>query len=68
MAERHNPEISEVLVGQLSNDAFIDVIFNKALNVLRHAERFEPIRNLLHGDHQGPVVAEFWTTATKSLH
>jgi len=30
VAKRHDPEIFEVLVGQLSNDAFIDVVFDKA--------------------------------------
>jgi hypothetical protein len=38
--ERHNPEIFEVLVGRLSNDAFIDVVFDKAIGVLGHAELF----------------------------
>jgi hypothetical protein len=57
MAERHNPEIFEILVGQLSNDAFIDVVFDKAIGVLGHAELFEPVCNLFHRDRQRPTVA-----------
>jgi hypothetical protein len=43
------------------------VVFNETFRVLGHTEFFEPIRNLLHRGHRGPVVAEFLATAVKEL-
>jgi hypothetical protein len=40
----------------------------KPVRVRGHAELFEPVPNLLQGGHQGSIVAQFWTTATKSVH
>ena len=48
-----NAEVLEVLIGQIAEDRDIDVVLGKALRVLGHAERFEPVRNLLH---RGPVA------------
>jgi hypothetical protein len=59
VAERHNPDF-EILIGQLSNDAFIDVVFDKAIGVLGHAEFFEPVRNLWHRGHQDRSWPSFW--------
>ncbi len=45
-------KIFEVLIGQMRECRKINVVFGKALCVLGHAERFEPVRNLLHrGPH-----------------
>jgi hypothetical protein len=40
------------------------------LDILGQAERFEPIRNLLHRGHQGPVAAcpSFSLTTIDRLH
>jgi len=69
-AERPNPEILEVLVGQVSNDAFISVVFDKAFRVLGHAKFFEPVENLLHGGHQRSRLSmtDFSTTAAENLY
>ena len=35
----------------------LGVVLGEPLRILGHAEVFEPVRNLLHRGHQGPVVA-----------
>jgi hypothetical protein len=62
-------EVLEVLIGQVGENGNIDPILNKAVGVLGHAERFEPIRNLLHSD-QRPWSAElsFRPSQYCSLH
>jgi hypothetical protein len=47
-ARLQTPEVS---TGQMTQDRGIDVIFGKAFSLFGHAERFEPIRNLLHRSH-----------------
>ena len=60
MPER-DAKLLEVLIGQMAKDREINVVLGKALRVLGHAERFEPIRNLLH---RGPVgCASGWAYA-----
>src|SRR5215472_4471959 len=41
----------------MAKDGKIDIVIGKGLGILRHAELFEPVRDLLHGGHQGPAVA-----------
>ena len=41
-------DVFEILIGQMAKRRDIDPILGKALRVLGHAERFEPVRNLLH--------------------
>ena len=43
-----NTKLFEVLIGQVAKDGDINVVLGKALRVLGHAERFEPVRNLRH--------------------
>ena len=52
MPER-DTKLFEVLIGQIAKNGGVDVTLGKTLRVLGHAERFEPIRNLLH---RGPVA------------
>jgi hypothetical protein len=50
-------------------DAEVDAIFDETLQVLGHAELFEPLCNLLRrGDRSGCGMTEFSTTATESLY
>jgi hypothetical protein len=58
----------EMLIGQVGENGDINVVLGKPLRVLGHAKLFQPVPNFLHRGHQGPVVAEFWTTAIKSVH
>ena len=51
MAER-DTDFFEVLVGQIAQNAGINVILGKALRVLPQAKPFEPVRNLLHWPHR----------------
>jgi len=60
-----NPHFFQVLVCEVRKDAEVNAIFDETLGALGHAEFFEPIRNFLHRDHQGPIMAEFWPTANK---
>src|SRR5262249_8043049 len=60
-----NAKVFEMLIVQVGENGHINVVLGKSLRVLGHAELFEPIRNFLHRGHQGSVVAEFWTTATR---
>jgi hypothetical protein len=46
--ERGDAYLFQVLIGQVTENREIDVVLSKALRVLGHAERFEPVRNLLH--------------------
>ena len=41
-------DVFEILIGQMAQRRDIDPILRKALRVLGHAERFEPVRDLLH--------------------
>jgi hypothetical protein len=50
-------EIFEMLLCQVGKNGNIDLVFGKPLRILGHSEVFEPVRNLLHRGHQGPVVA-----------
>ena len=47
MPER-DTKLFEVLIGQLAKDGRVDVALGKALRVLGHAERLEPVHNLRH--------------------
>jgi hypothetical protein len=49
-----------MLIGQVGENGDVDVVLGKALGVLGHAERFEPVRNLLH---RGPVAGASGSTA-----
>ena len=49
---KEDAKIFEVLISQIAEDRNIDVVLDKALRVLGHAELFEPICNLLH---RGPL-------------
>src|SRR5258708_1334098 len=48
MAER-DTDFFEVMVGQIAQNAWINVVLGKALRVLPQAKCVEPVRNLLHG-------------------
>jgi hypothetical protein len=54
---KREAKLFEVLIGQMAEDGNINIVFGKTLNVLGHAELFEPICNFLHGSHQRLVVA-----------
>jgi hypothetical protein len=43
-----NPELLQILIRQIGEDAEVDAVLGKALRVLPETELFEPIRNLLH--------------------
>ena len=69
MPER-DTKLFKVLIGQVAKNGDIDVALGKALRVLGHAERFEPVHNLLHrGPRGGCIVAcrSFWIGSTRSL-
>ena len=51
MAEGRNANLFEVVIGQVTQNAEINIILSKALNMLLHTELFEPVRNLLHRGH-----------------
>src|SRR6266404_4749995 len=53
MAER-NTDFFEVMVGQIAQNAWINVVLGKGLRVLPQAKCVEPVRNLLHG---GPPLS-----------
>jgi hypothetical protein len=42
------PKFSQILVCEIGEDAKIDIVLDKALRIVGHAELFEPVRNLLH--------------------
>src|SRR5271157_4098411 len=44
MTQRH-PQLPEVLISQIAQNARIDIAFGKTLRILRHAERRQPIRD-----------------------
>src|SRR6516164_11704015 len=48
MPNRHDPNIFEVLIGQVSEDVEINIVLSKALRILPETELFEPVRNLVH--------------------
>jgi hypothetical protein len=50
MAERRNTYLFEILIGQVTQDREVNIVISKALDVLGHAELFEPLRDLLHRD------------------
>jgi hypothetical protein len=52
-----DPHFFQVLIREIRKDAEVNAIFDETLGILAHAELFEPVRNLLHRGHQGPVVA-----------
>ena len=41
-------KLFKVLIGQVAKDGGVDVALGKALRVLGHAERLEPVHNLRH--------------------
>src|SRR6516225_258627 len=41
-------DVFEILIGQITQYRDIDAVFSKALRILRQAELFEPVRDLLH--------------------
>jgi len=48
MTER-NTNVLEVLIGQITQDAYVvDTVIGKALGVLGHAERIQPLRDRGH--------------------
>jgi len=49
MPER-DAKLFEVLIGQMREHRDIDVVFDKPLGILGHAELFEPVRDRLHRD------------------
>ena len=51
MAER-DTDFFEVMVGQIAQNAWINVVLGKALRVLPKSKLLEPLRNLLHGLHR----------------
>jgi hypothetical protein len=54
------------MVGQIAQNAWINVVLGKALGVLPQAKCVEPVRNLLHWLYRlSGRLAEFWTTAKK---
>jgi hypothetical protein len=48
MAERRDPNLFEILIGQVTQNIEINIILGKSLSVLPDAELFEPVCNLLH--------------------
>jgi hypothetical protein len=48
VTDGHDTKVFEVLIRQITENAAIDVIFDKALGGLGHVELLEPARNLLH--------------------
>jgi hypothetical protein len=51
-------KLFQVVIRQLGENIDLDVVLGESLRVLgRHAELFEPVRNLLHRGYQSPVVA-----------
>ena len=48
---KDDTQIFQVLIGEVTKNREINAVFGKGLRVLGHAERFEPIRNLLHRGH-----------------
>ena len=48
---KRDTKLFEVLIGQIAKDGGVDIVRGKALRVLGHAERFEPVHN---GLHRGP--------------
>jgi hypothetical protein len=66
MSER-DAYVLEILIGQIPKGTNVNIVFGEALGVLGHAELFEPIRNLLHGGHQGRSWSSFWATARKNV-
>ncbi len=51
MAER-DTDFFEVMVGQIAQNAWINVVLGEALRVLPQATLLEPLRNLLHWLHR----------------
>src|SRR5215831_16116355 len=67
MPER-DAKLFEVLIGQMREYRDIDVVYSKTLCVLRHAELFEPVRDLLHREaspYSPRGLAALWTRAIK---
>jgi hypothetical protein len=51
MAERDS-DFFEVMVGQIAQNAWINVVLGEALRLLPQAKLLEPLRNLLHWLHR----------------
>jgi len=50
-----DPQLLQILIGEIGKDAEVNAIFDETLRVLGHAESFEPVGNLLHRGHRGLV-------------
>src|SRR4029077_16799122 len=61
MAER-DTDFFEVMVSQIAQNAWINVVLGKAPGVLPQAKCVEPVRNLLHGGSPG-LLSNKWLTA-----
>jgi hypothetical protein len=48
MAQRHNADLFEVLICQISENGKIDIVFAEAVSVLPETELLKPNRKLLH--------------------
>ena len=50
-----DPRVLQISIGEIGKDAEVNAIFDETLRVLGHAEFFEPVGNLLHRGHRGPL-------------
>jgi hypothetical protein len=60
-------DFRQVLIGQIAENAGIDVIFGKTLRVLPEAKCVEPVRNLLLSGTDCLGVAKATETISRSL-
>ena len=44
VTKRFDPDLLEILIGQLNENCEINIVFSKALRVLGHAELFKPVQ------------------------
>ena len=65
---KRDTKLFEVLIGQVAKDGGVDIALGKALRVLGHAERFEPVRNLLHLPPPAVSTPSVWTGKTEVYH
>ncbi len=47
-----DPHVLQILIGQMGEFGYVNLILGKTLGVLPETELFEPVRNLLHRGHQ----------------
>ena len=48
MTQRHDAEVFQILIGEITKNRAIDIVLGETRSVLGHAEAFEPVRNFLH--------------------